>query len=188
MNKDKEKWNEKYLKEDFPWDSPSEIVEKFYRFAPEGKALDIACGLGRNSIFLAEKGFQVDAVDISDVALKKLQGKKHINPIEADLDIYNIEKNRYSLIININYLNRRLFPQIKEGLINGGVLIFETFTLHEEEGFMHPKNRDFLLRKNELLHSFCDMYIIYYQEKVVTKPDGEKAFISSLVAKKECTL
>ncbi len=188
MNKDKEKWNEKYLKEDFPWNKPSEIVENFYRFAPKGKALDIACGLGRNSIFLAEKGFYVDAVDISDVALKKLKGKKNINPIEADLDLYNIEENSYGLIININYLNRRLFPQIKEGLINGGLLIFETFTLHEEKGFMQPKNRDFLLRKNELLHVFSDMYVIFYQEKVITKPDGEKAFISSLVAKKECIL
>ncbi len=188
MKQDQEKWNKKYSSGEYLLTEPSEIVKKFYNLAPKGYALDIACGLGRNSLFLAEKGFIVDAIDISDVALKKLQNKKNINPIHADLDRYNLPEDKYSLVININYLNRRLFPQIKESLKEGGLLIFETFTLHEEKEFMQPKNKDFLLRKNELLRAFSDLYIIFYEEKTITKPDKEKAFISSLVAKKECLI
>ena len=186
MLEDKEKWNKKYSQENFPWQDASKIVKEFYSLAPKGKALDLACELGRNSIFLAEKGFYVDAVDISDIALKNLKNKKNINPVEADLDFYNIEQNKYSLIVNINYLNRRLIPQIKEGLIKGGVVIFETFVLCNEKGVFQPKNKDFLLRKNELIHLFLDMQIVFYSEKTVEKPNGEKACVSSLVAKKEC--
>ena len=188
MEKDREKWNKKYESGEYLLKDPSEIIKKFYHLAPKGYALDIACGLGRNALFLAEKGFIVDAMDISDIALEKLKNKENINPIRADLDIYNLPEEKYSLVLNINYLNRRLFPQIKESLIKGGILIFQTFTLHNEKGFMQPKNKDFLLRKNELLKAFSDLYIIYYEEKEIIKPDNEKAFISSLVAKKECLI
>lgn len=188
MEKDREKWNKKYKEGEYLLNEPSEIVKKFSLLAPKGKALDIACGLGRNAKYLAKLGFEVDAVDISDVAINNLKNIKNINPILADLDYYQIPENKYSLIININYLNRNLFPQIKEALIKGGVLIFETFTLNEDNLLEQPKNKNYLLRKNELLKSFSDMYVIFYEEKTITKPNGEKAFISSLVAKKECII
>ncbi|WP_457640126.1 class I SAM-dependent methyltransferase [Persephonella sp.] len=187
MENDREKWNKKYSSGDFPWTEPSEIVKKFYHLAEKGKALDIACGTGRNAVFLSEKGFQVDAVDISDVALERLKKQyPQINTIQADLDFYSIPENSYELILNINYLNRRLIPQIKEGLKQGGVVIFETFTLPDGKGYFQPENKDFMLRKNELLHLFSDMYIVFYQETDRIKPDGEKSFVSSLVAVKRC--
>ncbi|WP_457624571.1 class I SAM-dependent methyltransferase [Persephonella sp.] len=187
MEKDREKWNKKYSSEEFPWTGPSQIVQDFYSLAEGGRALDVACGTGRNAIFLAEKGFEVDAVDISDVAINELK-KRHpeINAFQADLDFYNIPENRYSLIVNINYLNRRLIPQIKEGLKEGGVVIFETFTLAEGGDYFQPENKDYMLRKNELLHLFMDFYVVFYQERDKIKPDGKKAFVSSLVAIKKC--
>lgn len=188
MEQDREKWNKKYKEEEYLLKEPSDIVKKFASIAPKGKALDIACGLGRNAKYLAKLGFEVDAVDISDVAISQLKNIPNINPILADLDFYQLPENKYSLILNINYLNRNLFPQIKEALINSGVLIFETFTLDKDKKFDQPKNKNYLLRKNELLRSFSDLYIIYYEEKIITKPNGEKGFISSLVAKKECII
>jgi len=126
MEKDRERWNKRYSEEDYPWKTPSEIVQDFYHLANKGKALDIASGLGRNAVFLYDKGFEVDAVDISDVALRKIKKERpQINTVQADLDFYNIPQNRYDLIVNINYLNRRLIPQIKEGLKKDGVVIFE---------------------------------------------------------------
>ncbi len=185
MEKDRERWNRKYSEEDFPWKEPSEIVDKFYHLARKGRALDVACGTGRNAIFLAEKGFKVDAVDISDVALNKIN-HPNINTIQADLDFYRIDENSYDLIININFLSRRLIPYIKEGLKEGGVVIFETFTLKEGEDYFQPENREYLLRPNELLRLFSEFYILFYQEKDKVKPDGKKAFVSSLVAVKKC--
>ena len=187
MEKDRERWNRRYSEEEYPWKTPSKIVQDFYHLSKKGKALDIACGIGRNAIFLYDKGFDVDAVDISDVALSQIKKKRPgINTIQADLDFYDIEQNRYDLIININYLNRRLIPQIKEGLKKGGVVIFETFTLKEEKGYMKPENRDYLLRSNELIHFFIDMYVVFYQERDYIKPDGEKVFLSSIVCIKKC--
>jgi SAM-dependent methyltransferase len=187
MEKDKERWNKKYLEGKFPLDKPASIVTKYYKLAKTGKALDIAAGLGRNSLFLAEKGFKVDAVDISDVAVEKLS-KLHpnINAIQADLDTYKIPENEYDLIININFLSRRLFPYVKEGLKKDGILIFQTFLEEKEPDLAVPSNRDFLLRKNELLHSFLSLRVLFYKENKVVKCGGEKSYLATLVAKKEC--
>jgi len=179
---DRLRWNKRYQEEFDLFDkNPSEIVMQYYKIANIGKALDIACGLGRNSIFLAEKGFIVDAVDISDIALKNIK-HQNIKTYQADLSDYKIEKESYDLIININFVERRLFPHIKDGLKKDGVLIFETFL----EGSPQTSNKPYLLKKNELLHSFLSLQIIFYQEKEVITHKNEKAYKASLVAVKRC--
>lgn len=111
--KDRIRWNEKYREKEYQ-DYPSEIVKKFYHLAPKGLALDIAAGTGRNAIFLADQGFAADAVDVSDVSIRELSGKHAgVSALCADLDTYEIPADRYSLILNIRYLNRRLFPGSK---------------------------------------------------------------------------
>ncbi|ACO04863.1 MAG TPA: methyltransferase domain-containing protein [Persephonella sp.] len=183
MEADREKWNRRYTEEEFPWKEPSQILKKFYRLSRKGKALDIAAGLGRNSLFLAEKGFEVDAVELSDVAVEKLKNlHKNINVIQEDLDFFSIPEERYDLILNINYLNRRLFPQIIEGLKKDGVLIFETFLLEDDT----QMKKDYLLRENELLHSFLKLHILFYEEKKKRKPTGEISYTASLVGIKRC--
>ena len=146
-------------------------------------ALDIACGTGRNTHFLAEKGFIVDAVDLSDYALGEIKNLATINKIEKDLDTYNLAVNKYDLIVNINYLNRRFYPQIKEALNSGGILIFETFIVAHGD-FRNPANPEFLLRKNELLHTFIGLDTIYYEERNEINLRGEKIRVASLVARK----
>ena len=184
MKKDREKWNKKYRTESRS-EEPSPIVKKFHAFAPKGSALDIATGNGRNALFLANKGFQVEAVDISDEGLANLS-KRHpaIYPICADLDSFDILKNRYNLIINVRFLNRRLFPYIKEGLTPGGMLIFETYldtpSCSETDHFC----RDYLLRTNELLHAFLSLKILFYQETTSDDPDDPR-HVASLVATKK---
>ncbi|GBC60506.1 tellurium resistance protein TehB [Desulfonema ishimotonii] len=164
MEKDRVKWNRRY-KEGRGTEKPADVIRQFYPLAPKGKALDIAAGNGRNALFLADRGFDVDAVDVSDVAVKALSGiHPSVNAICADLDTYNITPAHYSLIVNIRFLNRRLFPYIKEGLKPGGLLIFESYV--EDDRTISPLScRDFLLRENELLHAFLSLKIIYYEEK-----------------------
>jgi SAM-dependent methyltransferase len=106
-----------------------------------------------------------------------------IKKFEVDLDTYNLEINKYDLIVNINYLSRRLIPQIKEALRSGGIIIFETFIIAHGD-FSQPMNPEFLLRKNELLHSFIGFDIIYYEERYATNLRGEKTHVASLVARK----
>ncbi len=183
MHEDKERWNERYLDNPMP-DYVTPVIEKYIAHANVGQALDIACGTGRNTHFLAEKGFDVDAVDISDYALKRIKKSPTINKIDADLDKYNIAPNKYDLIVNINYLNRRLVSQMKDGLKQGGVIIFETFIIAHGDFKIPTMNLDYLLRKNELLHSFIGLDIVYYEEYIDTNLKGERVKMASLVAKK----
>ncbi|MHC4104452.1 MAG: class I SAM-dependent methyltransferase [Planctomycetota bacterium] len=164
MNIDRIKWNEKYRKQRYPIEVAG-VVKRFYHLAPGKKVLDIAAGNGRNATFLARNGFSVDAVDISEVGLAELAGKHpNVNAICADLDQFEIPIDHYDLIVNIKYLNRRLFPYIQEGLKPGGVVIFHTLLDSGNIKSAPVHCRDYLLRKNELLHAFLAMRIIYYRE------------------------
>jgi SAM-dependent methyltransferase len=181
MLRDRLKWNEKYQNANYP-DYPAAIVKQYANLVKGGKALDIAAGNGRNAIFLARQGFVVDAVDIADTGLAQFAGKHPgIRSVCADLDSYDIAANRYDLIVNLKYLNRRLFPYIREGLAAGGVLIFETFLESQHPAADQPGCRDYLLRENELLHAFLSMQIVYYKETKDEK-DAETARLASLVA------
>ena len=184
MIEDKQRWNAKY--EENPKEGNiSKILEKYIEHVEVGQALDVACGTGVNTHFLALKGFDVDAVDISDVALKKIKKTPSIKKIDTDLDKYNIAPNRYDLILNVNYLNRRLVSQMKDGLKSGGIVVFETFMLAHGNFKIPTMNLDYLLRKNELLHSFIGLDIIYYEERIDTNTKGERVKVASIVAKKE---
>ena len=156
-DKDRKKWDSKYLQNPGGAE-PAHILKEYWRLASCGRALDIACGNGRNSLFLAEKGFVVDAVDISTVATNRLAGRHpNINVICRDLDTWKIPPHRYALIVNIRFLDRRLFPMIQDGLRPGGVLIFESF--------MDGEKNKYCLKQNELLSAFRSLRILYYQEK-----------------------
>ena len=164
---------------------PSRLLVDFLPVLQKGRALDLACGEGRNAIYLAREGFDVDAIDISDVALDKgriAAGGLKIHFISADLEAFQIPENSYDLIINFNYLQRSLSPNIKRGLKIGGYVLFETYTL-EQQRFGPPRNPEFLLKPNELLTMFRDLHIVYYREGVVEE-GGRKKGIASLVGKK----
>ena len=164
MRQDHIKWNQKYRKESYSTEAAS-IVKKFYQLAPGKKALDIAAGNGRNSVLLTQKGFSVDAVDISEVGLRKFASRyPNISAICADLDQFEIAPAHYDLIVNVKFLNRRLFPYIQEGLKPGGVVIFDTLLGTASIKGTTEHCRDYLLRVNELLHAFLTMRIIYYRE------------------------
>ncbi len=182
MIEDKERWNIRHVEKPMPhWVAPT--LEKYIKEANVGRALDVACGTGRNTHFLADLGFVVDAIDLSDYALSCIREDANIIKQEVDLDHYNIEE-KYDLIININYLNRSLMAQMRDALKEGGVILFETFIqAHDkpEKGSMNP---DYLLEKNELLRAFCDLDIIYYEEKDIVNLRGEDARLATLVARK----
>ena len=183
MQSERQKWNEKYRNKAFSKD-PAPIVKKYAGLAPEGRALDIAAGSGRNSIFLAQKGFSVDALDVSDVALKKIAGRHpNVRPVCIDMDTFDIPAGKYSLIVNIRFLSRRLFPYIQEGLIPGGILIFETYLDGPVAAPDGPTCRDYLLRENELLHAFLALKVLFYEERRHRR-HGETRHLASLVARR----
>lgn len=181
---DRERWDKKY-KNNHPIPSKvPEVVAKYALLAKGKKALDIACGTGRNAKFLASQGFNVDALDISPVALDSLKGIENINTKEVDFDSYTLQENSYNLIVCTYYLNRSLFPQIEKALKDGGIFIFETF-MHHQDNTKIPSNRSFLLEEGELELTFDDRYeILHLQDFMDTISCGERAMKSSMVARK----
>ena len=180
-------WNKRYDTETYILGKePVEFLKEHINILPGGKALDIAMGEGRNAVFLAKNGFEVDGCDVSEIAVKKTLGlakenNVRVNAFVADLEIYKLPKDAYDVVACFYYLQRSLIPQIKEALKPGGMVIYETYTIENwERGFEGPKNEDYLLKTNELLDLFKDLTIIYYRELVL---DDKKA-VASLIARK----
>lgn len=180
-------WDEKYTSACDPSGKPSPFLEENIHRLPRGKALDLAMGSGSNALFLATHGYAVDALDYSAVAVDTVRSfaQKKSLPVhvtQTDLTHYQIPEDTYDVIVNFYFLERRLAPRITKGLTKGGMLLFETYTT-EQSHYGRPHNPDYLLKPNELLHSFIDLHIIYYYERVVTSPEEKKA-IASLLAQK----
>ena len=166
--KDKLKWDRKYqettslLKDREPSENLKKIVEKI----KGRKALDVASGAGRNSIYLAINGFDVEALDISQIALDVLNNKgfKNISCKLVDLDEYEIPKSSYDLIVMTNFLDRNLIPKLSAALKINGVLFIETY-MEDELNEKPSSNPDFLLKKDELKTFFDDDFeLLAYHE------------------------
>lgn len=118
-----EKWNERYREglDDLP--IPLSFFVDFASTLAPGRALDLACGAGRHSIWLAERGWQVDAVDGSAVAIEQLKQRGlQVRARVADIEAaeFRIEEGEYDLIVDTFFLHRPLFPMIREALRPGG--------------------------------------------------------------------
>ena len=115
MKADQMRWDEKFKAKGFALGKePNPFLKKCLRFLPVGKALDIAAGEGRNAVFLAQNGFEVDAVDLSERGLKKArklakEAGVEIHTILSDLDDYRIEKEKYDPSLSLAFRIARLF-------------------------------------------------------------------------------
>lgn len=186
MQSDQVKWNIRY-QENAVVGEPLRILKKsITHIIPQDnpKALDIACGMGRNSRFMRDCGFCVESVDISDFAIASLQNERNIHAFCVDLDTFKIPPRSFDLICNSYFLERRLFPFIREGLKKGGILVFETFVKSEiESQNAFASDSSHLLHKNELLHAFLDLEILFYEETLIQRTQDSLALVARLVGK-----
>ena len=190
MEADRRRWDKRFGKKEFALGKrPNPFLKKHIHLLPRGRALDIATGEGRNAVFLAQHGFEVDAVDISEKGLRKAQKLARekgamVNTFAVDLARFQIEKERYELIANFYFLKRRLIPRIKKGLKKGGRVIFETYILdHRELGTGGPKQAKYFLKPNELLRFFKNFRILFYREGIF-REGGKRKAVASLIAEK----
>jgi tellurite methyltransferase len=164
---------------------PAQFLVENIELLPKGRALDVAMGGGRNAIYLAKMGFEVEGVDVSPEAVRSaLESARRVGVTIraqiADLEgDYCIKKDAYDVIVCFNYLQRSLIPQIKDGLRKGGVVVYETFIVDQAQ-FGKPRNPDYLLKYNELLDMFRDFRCLRYREGVMPGPKA----IASIVAQK----
>ena len=158
MKSDRRKWNRKHLQYPHP-KPPATVLTRFIDQAHPGRALDLACGTGGNSLFLAERGFRVDAIDISKVALSAFSHTA-ITKIEVDLDDYSLPSGTYQIIVNTFFLDRRLFTGFQRGLAPGGLLIFQTHM----QGSHRISNPNYKLKSAELRSAFAGLEMRHYEE------------------------
>ena len=184
---DQMRWDTRYRTDAYVLGKePVAFLENNVGLLPKGRALDVAAGEGRNAVFLAEHGFEVDAIDISPVGLAKAdalaeeRGVK-IRTIQANLEEYDLGVEQYDVVANLYYLQRDLTPKIKRALKPGGVVIYETYTLEhlEMNTARGPKKRAYFLQAGELREMFKDFEILHYAE---TRTDRKA--VASLIARK----
>ena len=130
-----------------PW------VKRFTPLIPKGGVvLDLACGSGRHSKWLANAGHRVLAVD-QDISAIQALNNPQISPKCCDLEgsEWPLENCEFSAIVATNYLYRPYLDQLPKMLHEGGVLIYETFALGNGE-FGKPSNPNFLLIQGNCWH------------------------------------
>ncbi len=164
---------------------PAQFLVENVEVLPKGRLLDVAMGSGRNAIYLANIGFEVEGVDISPEAVSNaLEAARKagvtIKAQVADLEKgFHIKREAYDVVICFNYLQRSLIPQIKDGLRQGGMVVYETFIV-DQARFGKPKNRDYLLEHNELLDMFHDFRCLRYREGII----GNRIAVASIISQK----
>ena len=147
-------------------------------FPQPGRALDLAGGIGRHSLYLAERGWDVTLLDISEGGLA--QAKRHaeerglrIATGQQDLTESHPPISAFDLVLVFFYLERSLFPPIAAALRPGGILVYKTYTreqLNLGGGPTHPMH---LLENNELLRAFAALRILHYREMIKDKAVAE---------------
>ena len=166
MKSDVERWNRKYAEAEA--DSAPEVepllLEYQYLLNGKGAALDVACGRGQNTVYLASLGFEVIGIDASLVGLRHCQrvmerrGLK-AGLIAADLEEFPLPHSHFDAVLVVRFLDRALIPSLKDTLKPDGLLIYATYNtnvLHRRPAM----NKRFLLEPGELLDLFADFKII----------------------------
>ena len=170
------KWNARYAgRGQLPFERPPSdwVTEHRGLIAGRlpGRALDVACGGGRNAFFLAEMGFEVDAIDVSDVAIEGVartasRRDLDVTAIRADLEVVSFPRPPYRVVLVLNYLQRSLFANLADALDPGGLVVFETWS----DDRSRPR---FSLRPGELRAAFAGLEVLAYRED----PEARRAGI-----------
>jgi SAM-dependent methyltransferase len=166
------KWNHIYSQpgqEGYP--AIQVLTENDFLLPATGTALDLACGLGSNAIFLAKRGLAVTAWDISIVAIDKLttyavQQGLNINACQEKITADSFTECCFDVIVVSRFLDRTLSDAIIGALKPEGLLFYQTFT-RDKTSPKPPNNPDYLLTENELLALFSPLRVIFYRENAL---------------------
>ena len=178
----KARWNERYDRNMYIYGKePAAFLKQKMNGLQKGKALVLAMGEGRNAVYLAQNGFDVTGVDISEVAIEKCnklakERNTTVNAVVADLTDYDMGEEQFDLITKFYYHEPSIFPLIIDALKPGGMFILEQFSIdhlkYRETSAFGPRNPDYLIKPNELLQHFRSLRILYYEDTVVELDEG----------------
>jgi SAM-dependent methyltransferase len=167
--------------------APSAWVVRHASHIPAGQwVLDLACGSGRHARYLAAQGFRVDAVDCDVTQFEDVPEGVRLLAADLEGEAWPFERQTYAGVVVTNYLHRPLFPLLIDALVDGGVLIYETFA-RGNEAFGRPTRAEFLLEPGELLRAVAGCCtVLAFEEGYVDTP--KPAVLQRIVAVKRSAL
>ena len=181
------KWDNKWQEKAGQPCEPDEWLLKVRDLLPPGKALDVACGQGRNSLYLAEQGMAVTAIDLSGEALEQLRSKAaacnlDIRTCRVDLEADpRLPGELFDLVTIFFYLHRPLLPLLRNAVRPGGIMVMRS--LSSAGPFPGgPGNPDFVLHPGELLEVFADWEILLHEEGL--EPSRRGGSVAGIVARR----
>jgi len=165
---DRQRWNAKHAAA--PEHAPEPFVleclaEMRALPAVRRTALDVACGAGRHALLLARQGFDVLAVDVSDVAVALLRERAaadalRLRAARLDLD-EGLPAGTFDVVTCTHFLDRSLWPALREAVAPGGLLLFQTFTAEHAERTGFP--RRYCLDTGELLREVASFEVLRHR-------------------------
>ena len=191
---DPERWDERYRDAATGAEPARVLLENSHLLPERGRALDLACGLGANALFLARQGLDVTAWDYSGVAIEKLCAQAAAEGVSITAEIRDVVvqppgPKGFDVIVASRFLDRALVPHLLDALRSGGVIFYQTFVREAVDETVGPKNPLFRLARNELQELFEPLRLLFYREEgrvgdisqgfrneamlVAIKPDGQ---------------
>jgi 2-polyprenyl-3-methyl-5-hydroxy-6-metoxy-1,4-benzoquinol methylase len=188
---ERDKWDERYRSGAYEERAhPTALLAQWLPRLPRGRALDVACGAGRNALYLTAQGFSVDALDISAVGLERAREDAARLGLEANWLCADLEDapdaqlpgGPYDLIVWVRYVNHALLPHLAARLAPGGHLLCEQHLATSME-VVGPKSLTFRLQPEQLLRMASALHVVHYHEGLVVDPDGRAAALAQLIAR-----
>jgi len=187
---ERDRWNRKYSEDRVPSLSPDSFLPWAFSkyvlplFPHGGSALDLAGGAGRHAIWMAQQGWEVTLIDISETGVEQARADAgslatHINFVVDDLTRFKASQTQFDVVMAFFYLERAIFPEIVEAVRPGGLLIYKTYTEAQANLGNGPKSLNHLLKADELLRWTGMLRTLHYREVVAERATAE------LVARKE---
>ena len=163
-----EKWNRRHAEAEGPGEVAQVLLRNAHLLPTGGRALDLACGRGANALWLAERGLEVHAWDLSPVAIERLQDEAAARGLEVSGEVRDVvaqppRPEAFDLVLVSHFLERSLAPQLVAALRPGGLLCYQTFVREVNLG-RGPGTDDWRLAPNELLRLFPGLRLHYYRE------------------------
>ena len=186
----KEKWESRYRAEGFePNRKPVPFLVRAARDLKPGRALCLAAGAGRNAVYLAEKGWDVTAVDISPAGLgwcRRLAGERgfEVETIAADLLSFDAGVERWDLVTNFYFHEPALFPSSMAALKSGGHFLFQTYAKAQARLGWGPGNPGHLVEPGELQRAFAGWDLLHFAEAENEVESGRREAVVQLHARK----
>ncbi|MBB6647399.1 class I SAM-dependent methyltransferase [Halobellus ruber] len=183
-------WDERFRSGAYPTDpDPSPVLRRYLDAAPDGRALDVATGEGRNAVFLASEGYRVDAIDHSEEGLRIAREKARERGVDAraewiraDVGSFEFPPSTYDLVTISFYRAVDRFPDIFESLTPGGVAFVQHHLRTDDPVDGGPSGDRYRFAANELLHACLGLTVLHYLERTEVR-NGKRNAVAEIVAR-----